>query len=104
MNKYLVTYEIEGELYHHIETAHEIFSRMEFSDCYDIEIISISWLKPYNSAKEFRLATNPYPSCKFSGLWCNYNPTTGKLDPLRMEIRQKFGDMEVLDVGYVDEH
>ena len=105
MNKYLVTYEIEGEMQEPvIETAMEIFKRMEFDDCYDIKIRGLSWLKPYNTYNEYRMEFDPYPTCEYRGVWCNTNPDTGKTDPLRVEIRMKFGTMETLDVGYMEEH
>lgn len=104
-HKYLVTYEIEGELCEPvIETAREIFRKMKFDDCYDIKIRDLKWLKPYKTYDEYRFELNPYPTCEYKGTWCNTNPETGRIDPLRVEIRQKFGDGEVLDVGYQPEH
>lgn len=104
-HKYLVTYEIEGELCEPvIETAREIFRKMEFDDCYDIKIRVLKWLKPYKTYDEYRLEWRPYPSCEYRGRWCNEDPETGKIDPLRVEIRMKFGNMETLDFGYMHEH
>ena len=103
MNKYLVTYECEGKIFAVIETANEIFNKMDMSDCYDINIIHIEWLKEWESVQEFRLSTG-YPICEFFGTWSCKNPETGKIDPLRMEIRMKFGDMRTLDVGYGTDH
>lgn len=99
MNKYLVTYEIEGEICEPvIETAPQIFDKMDLDDCYDIHIVDLRWLKRYKNFNEMRMVASIYPSCEFHGTWHN-----GK-DPLRMEIREKFGDMEVLDVGYGSDH
>lgn len=42
MNKYLVTYIIEGEICEPvIETAIQIFNKMDMDDCYDIEILDL---------------------------------------------------------------
>lgn len=101
-NKYLVTYEVEGEISVVIETATEIFSKMEMSDCYDIHILGIVWLREYDNAQDFRIYG--YPTCVFEGTWCCRNPKTGKIDPPRMQISKITGDCEILDVGYATEH
>lgn len=99
MNKYLVTYAIEGEpLSPKIETSAEIFRKMEMDDCYDIRIVNILWLKKYNAVSEFEKATDVYPVCRFYGTWHDSK------DPLRMEIRLLSGTREVLSVGYATEH
>lgn len=103
MNRYIVTYDLDGEIVTLIETATEIFRRMEMDDCYDIDILSIQWIKPWKNATEFRLNVS-FPSCEFSGTWCCKNPETGKIDPLRMEIREKFGESQLLDVAYAEDH
>ena len=101
-HKYLVTYEIEGEMCEpKIQTAIEIFNAMEFDDCYNINIRHLQWLKPYKTYDEYVSCVNPYPTCEYYGVWCNINPETGKIDPLRVEIRI---EQEVLDVGYMKEH
>jgi len=95
MNKYLVTYEIEGEILEPaIETAVQIFNKMAMDDCYDIHILDLKLLqKPENRANVF------YPTCQFYGTW--HNPK----DSLRMEIRRKFIDTDVVyDVGYAPDH
>lgn len=95
-HKYLVTYESEGDVCEPaIKTAIEIFHDMEFDDCFDIKIIDLRLLRPTGN--------DPYPECEYHGTWCNYDPETGKIDPLRVEIRMKNGN-EVLDVGYQPEH
>lgn len=88
-HEYLVIYEIEGELCEPVtETTRQIFQKMEFDDCYDIKIHSLKW-----NGKE----------CKYCGTWCNKDPETGRVDPLRVEIRLIETD-EMLDVGYQPEH
>ena len=95
-HKYLVTYEIKGEMCEPaIKTASEVFHDMEFDDCFDIKIVDIRLLRLSED--------DPYPECKYHGTWCNYDPETGKIDSLRVEIRTKNGN-EVLDVGYQPEH
>ena len=104
-HKYLVTYEIEGEMCEpEIKTAMEIFHDMEFDDCFDIKIRALKWLKPYKTYDEYRYEWTPYPLCKYCGVWCNKDPETGEIDPLRVEIRLMFSDTEPLDVGYMQEH
>lgn len=101
MNKYLVTYEIEGEICEpKIETATEIFNKMDMDDCYDISILDLRLLqKPENRFDVY------YPACQFFGTWSCKNPETGKIDPLRMEIRKKFLDTDIVyDVGYGTDH
>lgn len=104
MNRYLVTYEIEGKLCEpQIETALQIFNRMEMDDCYDIVIRDLQWLRPYSSWDEMRMDLDMYPTCEFRGTW-SCKDENGKIVPLRMEIRRKFGNCEVLDVGYAEDH
>lgn len=103
MNKYLVTYEVEGKLCEPvIETATQIFNKMDMDDCYDIKIIDLKWLKKYDNINDFRFFG--YPQCHFSGTWCCKNPSTGRIDPLRMEINVITGHCETLDVGYGTDH
>lgn len=102
MNKYLVTYEVEDHIFAVIETAREIFNKMDMDDCYDIRILGLTWLKEYDDPQDFRIYG--YPACEFRGTWCCRNPETGKIDPLRMEISEITGDCEVLDVGYGTDH
>lgn len=105
MNRYLVTYEIEGKLCEpQIETALQIFNRMEMDDCYDIAIRNLQWLRPYSSWDEMRTELHMFPTCEFYGTWCCRDEDTGKIVPLRMEIRKKFGDREILDIGYAEDH
>jgi len=101
MNKYLVTYEIERKICEPvIETATQIFNRMAMDDCYDIHVLDLKLLqKPENRADIY------YPACSFHGKWCCKNPETGKIDSLRMEIRKKFLDTDIIyDVGYAPDH
>lgn len=102
MNKYLVTYEVEDHICAVIETAREIFNKMDMADCYDIRIIGLKWLREYDDPQDFRI--NGYPECEFKGTWCCRNPETGKIDPLRMEISLIAGTCETLDVGYGTDH
>ncbi len=106
MNKYLVTYEIEGEVCEPvIETAMQIFNKMGMDDCYDISILSLRLLVPYKNRKDFYENHGLYPACEFYGTWCCKDPQTGRIDPLRMEIRRKFVDKEIVyDVGYGTDH
>lgn len=91
-HEYIVIYKIEGELCEPvIKTAKEIFDTMDFSDCYDIDIIDL------------KLNEGTHPNCTFHPTWCCYDPETGKLDRLRMEIRNSESN-EILDVGYGIEH
>ena len=85
-NKYFVIYDIEGETVPKTETAREIFSRMEFDDCYDISIKGL-WL-----VKEETIIP-----AKFCNVW--HNPK----DPLCVKIKDLKTD-EVYDVGYQPEH
>lgn len=99
MNKYLVIYEIEGEICEPvIETAKEIFDKMDMADCYDIEIICLTWLKPHKDRRDFCLDLNVFPRCQFLGAWHDGN------DPLKMEIRTMFGESKTLDIGYGTDH
>lgn len=93
MNKYLVIYEIDGELSEPvIETGNQIFGKMDMSDCYDISIRRI-WLIDGIKLTE----------CRFYGTWHN-----GK-EPLRMEIRAMIPATpeqmnEAFDIGYGTDH
>lgn len=100
MNRYLVTYETEDEIYTVIETATQIFNKMAMSDCYCISIIGLQWLKEYNNVEDFK--RHGYPDCQFKGTWCCKSPVTGRYEPLRMEIVTESG--EILDVGYAPNH
>ena len=86
--KYLVNYEIEGLVTEpSIETATEIFEKMDMSDCYEIEITHIYLLLP----------GKPPVECIFRGTWYYWD------DPLRMEIVDKeTGD--IYSVGYGTDH
>lgn len=93
-NKYLVLYEMDGELCEPvIQTANEIFDKMDMADCYDISVHYMLGL--YDKDR--------LPVCEFHGTWCCKNPETGKIDSLRMEIREK-NTGEVVDVGYGTDH
>ena len=87
MKNYLVTYEMEGEVFHRFETENTIFDRMDMSDCYDIDIKNILL------CEEGKLQI----ACQFFGTWHNGD------DPLRMEIRT-LGNGEVVSVGYGTDH
>ena len=95
MNKYLVIYEIDGELSEpSIETASDIFGKMDMSDCYDITIVKIWLIKKINLI-----------ACQFYGTW--HNPK----EPLRMEIRpfiptipKQPEDIKPYDIGYGTDH
>lgn len=94
-HKYIVVYKIEGELCDPvIKTAKEIFETMDLRDCYNIEISDL---------KLFKYVNGVYPNCEFYPTWCCYDPETGKLDRLRMEIRNSESN-EILDVGYGTDH
>lgn len=98
-NKYLVTYEIEGELCSPvIETATQIFSKMDMDDCYDIHICALRWLQEFKTYDEMKNADSIYPNCVFHRTW--HDPS----DPLKMEIRLAFGTLETLDIGYGTNH
>ncbi len=92
MNKYLVIYEIDGELSEpSIETAFAIFSKMDMSDCYDITIRRIWLIHGINLTE-----------CRFYGTWHNWN------EPLRMEIRAMIPatpeQFKPFDIGYGTDH
>lgn len=92
MNKYLVIYEIDGELSEpSIETASDIFQKMDMSDCYPVSIASLYLIDGINFVK-----------CRFQGTW--HNPK----DPLKMQIKVVCPAtkemMEPLDVGYGTDH
>jgi len=101
MNKYLVTYEIEDHIFAVIETAREIFNKMDMADCYNIRVIVLEWLCEYDCPGDYKLYG--YPECEFKGTWSCRNPETNRIDPLRMEIR-RVDTGEVLDVGYGTDH
>lgn len=85
-NKYFVIYDIEGELSPMVETAREIFRRMEFSDCYDISIKRL-WL----------IKGDYITSARFLNVW--HDPK----DPLRVDIKDTITN-EIYDSGYQPEH
>ena len=89
MNKYLVYVTIPDDgPYVEIKTAHEIFSKMDMSDCSGEYLEKLFWLPA-------KTAVDPVP-CTFVGKWYNLN------DPLRMEIYSNDGYL--LDVGYGTDH
>ena len=105
MNKYLVTYIIEGKICEPvIETAIQIFNKMDMDDCYDIDILDLEWIKPWENVDEWKHSPHPRPKCYFEGTWSCCNPETNRIDPLRMEIRMMFGEGLLLDVGYGTDH
>lgn len=86
-HKYLVVYRIEGKLTEPvIETAREIFNKMDMDDCYDIEIVKIHLLEGDTMSE-----------CWFRGTW--HNPK----EPLKMKIVD-LKTHEVYDVGYGTDH
>lgn len=92
MNKYLVIYEIDGEICEpSIETASDIFNKMDMSDCYDITIARL-WL----------IDGVDITDCLFYGTW--HNPK----EPLRMEIKAMIPatpeQLKPYDVGYGTDH
>lgn len=91
MNKYLVIYEIDGELTEPlVRTAQSIFEHMDMSDCYPISI-----------ARLWKIDETNLTECRFYGTWHN-----GK-EPLRMEIKAMCPAPEQLkpyDVGYGTDH
>lgn len=84
---YLVTYEIEGKIFHNFESEKEIFSKMDMDDCYDITIKNILL------CEEGKLPV----SCQFFGTWHNIK------DPLRMEVRNLITN-ELYSIGYGTDH
>lgn len=99
MNKYLVTYEIDGEVCEPvIETAAQIFDKMGMDDCYDIRIRNLLWLKKYSSPEEIKTEIAIYPPCFFKGTW--HNTST----PLLMEIVMMFDERRVLDSALAPDH
>lgn len=87
MKQYLVTYEMEGKIFHSFESEREIFDRMSMDDCYDITIRNILL------CEEGKLPI----ACEFFGTWHNGN------EPLRMEICG-LGNGNVYSVGYAPDH
>ena len=87
-DRYLVTYRIEGELVDpQIETARQIFEKIDMNDCYDISINRLYLLNKEKAPTQ----------CYLRGCW--HNPK----DPLRMEIRNLVTD-EVYSFGYGTDH
>ena len=85
MNRYLVCYETEGDIYKHIDVAMSIFSAMDMADCYDIHI------------RYIYLITDDCPrECIFRGVWTHD-------DPLQMDIIDA-ATGEVYDVGFGTDH
>ena len=92
MNKYIVIYEYDGELWDpRVETAKQIFGRMDMDDCYPIVIKRLWFIRGINLTE-----------CRFFGTW--HNPK----EPLRMEIKAMIPStpeqFEPLDVGYGTDH
>lgn len=92
MNKYLVIYECDGELWNpRVETADQIFGRMDLADIYNLSIKAIHLIDGVFTTR-----------CVFYGTWHN-----GK-DPLRMEIKimcpMTNEQRKPLDIGYGSDH
>lgn len=87
MRKFAVKYEMEDDVFATIETARQIFDKMDMDDCYNIHILDIRIF----DVDEF------CEPCVFYGSWHNFD------DPLRMEIRRK-RDNEVVAIGYGTDH
>lgn len=92
MNKYLVIYEIDGEITEPlVRTAQSIFEHMDMSDCYPISIARLWKIDGINLTE-----------CRFQGTW--HNPK----DPLKMQIKVVCPAtkelMKPLDVGYGTDH
>jgi len=87
MKKFIVKYEMEDDVLVAVETATEIFDKMDMDDCYNIYITDI---------RQFDVDNFCEP-CEFHGTWYYWN------DPLRMEIVRK-KDGEVVAVGYGTDH
>ncbi len=86
-HKYLVCYKVEGEVCDPVvETAKEIFDKMEWTDCYDIKIIRIVLVE------EGKLIY-----CRFRGKYHDLK------EPLKMVIENVVTG-EIYDVGYAPEH
>ena len=93
VNKYLVIYSYDDEIGEpEITTGREIFQTMEMDDCYPVHIEKLLLI----DGKEIH-------ECKFYDTWCCTDRETGKIDPLRMEIR-RMADGILLDSGYAPEH
>ena len=85
--EYCVIYSIDGEVCEPvINSDTEIFEKMDMSDCYPIEIVSIYY--PRNGVV--------MEECVFHGTW--HNPQK----PLQMKITNVRGG--VLDIGYGTDH
>lgn len=96
MNKYLVTYKIEGMLCEpHIEYVNKIFDTMDMDDCYDIQIVRLRLLK--TPTEEDIRNGNDLPECEFWGSWHDMK------DPLKMIITD-VKTREVYDTGYGTDH
>lgn len=89
VNKYLVIYEIEGEICEPaIETATQIFDKMDLSDCYDITIKRI-----------FLIDGSKVGECRFRGTW--HDPK----EPLKMVIEAMYPAPPLpYDIGYGTDH
>lgn len=85
-HKYFVIYDIEGELFPTVETAIEIFNRMDMSDCYGISIKRL-WL----------IKGDYMVAAMFCGT--HHNPK----DKLKMKIIDVITH-ETFDVGYGSDH
>ena len=85
-HNYFVIYMFDEDFSPVIETGHEIFDRMDLSDCYPIEIRQL-----------FLIDGDQLRACKFRGTWHD-----GK-DPLKMQIENVITG-EVYDVGYGSDH
>ena len=85
-NRYYVVYKIEDEYYPHIESAMEIFNKMDMSDCYDISVERICLI---NNSKLI--------PCRFRNTW--HDPR----EPLRMQIENKRNGT-VYNIGYGSDH
>lgn len=87
-NKYLVTFEIEGELSDTaIMTPRQIFDKMDLDDCYDISVENIYLIKKSGAPVKVQ----------FRG--CRHRLD----DPLRMSIFSMSGKTEY-DYGYGTDH
>lgn len=87
-NKYLVTFEIEGELSNAvILSPRQIFDKMDLDDCYDISVVSIYLIKKNGAPVK----------CVFHGTRHDLS------DPLKMSITSSSGK-KIYDYGYGTDH